>query len=65
MSTYEDGIRDAARIAASFSVKPDRSLHPDVPWDQMNETTKHVAHATAQSIADEILELLEGDDYKS
>lgn len=51
-------MQKAAAIAASrFSVKPDRSLHPDIPWEQMNEAVKVAAHSTAQQIALEIATL--------
>ncbi|TIV83808.1 MAG: hypothetical protein E5V64_06490 [Mesorhizobium sp.] len=40
-----------ARIASDFSMKPDRSVHPDIPWDQMPDAIKTTAHTTAQQIA--------------
>jgi hypothetical protein len=45
-----------AQIAAQFTVKKDRNIHPDIPWDQMNESAKSAAHTTAQQIAAAILE---------
>lgn len=45
-----------ARIASMFTMKPDRSIHPDIPWDQMNESAKMAAHTTAQQIAVKIME---------
>lgn len=54
--TYGDGIKDAARIASLFSVKPGASIHPDIPWEKMNETAKMIAHTTAQQISWAILE---------
>jgi hypothetical protein len=38
-----------------FSMKPDRSIHPDIPWDQMDDAVKITAHTTAQQIAAEIM----------
>lgn len=46
--------RRCVRIAAMFTVKPDRSIHPDIPWDAMSEAAKTIAHTTAQQIAIEI-----------
>lgn len=45
-----------AAIASMFTVKPDRRIHPDIPWAEMNETAKMVANTTAQQIAWEILD---------
>lgn len=50
MARAEQREQDA-KIAALFSVKDDRSIHPDVPWDEMNEAAKTIAHTTAQQIA--------------
>jgi hypothetical protein len=44
-----------AKIASMFSMKPDRSIHPDIPWDQMDDAVKITAHTTAQQIAAEIM----------
>jgi hypothetical protein len=46
----------SARVAANFSMKPDRSIHPDIRWEEMSESARTVAHTTAQQIAAEILE---------
>lgn len=43
-----------AGIAASFSTKEERSLHPGIPWEKMNESAQIAAHSTAQQIAIEI-----------
>lgn len=43
-----------AIVASAFTVRPDRRVHPDIAWDQMNETAQTVAHSTAQQIAHEI-----------
>lgn len=40
-----------ANIASAFTIKPDRSIHPDIPWDKMSEQAQMVAHTTAQQIA--------------
>lgn len=42
-----------AKIASDFSnpSNPHRSLHPQIPWDQMKEDVKIAAHSTAQQIA--------------
>lgn len=61
-SDQEIAIREAARIASHFSLKPDRSIHPDITWDQMSEQAKLITHTTAQQIAGEILELLEKEE---
>jgi len=44
-------LEEAADLASRFSVKADRSIHPDIPWDRMSETAKTTAHTTAQQIA--------------
>ena len=49
--TYADGIRDAARIASHFTAGPNARIHPDISWEQMNETAKMIAHTTAQQIS--------------
>lgn len=51
-------LKEARKIAYLFSVKNDRSIHPDIPWDQMSELAKMVAHTTAQQIAMEIDRLI-------
>lgn len=43
-----------AKLASDFSMRPDRRLNPDVAWSEMNDLAHSVAHATAQTIADEI-----------
>lgn len=43
-----------AKLASDFSMRPDRRLHPDVAWSEMNDLAHSVAHATAQTIAEEI-----------
>ena len=40
-----------AMIASHFTVKPDASIYPDIPFDAMNDTAKAVSHMTAQLIA--------------
>lgn len=45
-----------AAIASMFTMKSDRSIHPDIPWEEMSETAKRVAHTTAQQIAAKIME---------
>lgn len=55
--TRAAAIAECTRVASHFSVKPDRSLHPDIPWEQMNESVKMAAHSTAQQIAMEIRDL--------
>jgi len=44
-------VTACSKIASDFSMKPDRSIHPDIPWDEMSEVAKSVAHTTAQQIA--------------
>ena len=47
----EQERKRCAEIALNFTVKPDRSIHPDVKWEEMSESAKMVAHTTAQQIA--------------
>lgn len=56
---YARGVAEAAKIATLFSIKPDRSLHPDVKREAMHENVQIAAHSTAQSIAMEINFLLD------
>jgi hypothetical protein len=44
-----------AAISSQFTMKPDTSIYPGVPFAQMNETAKMAAHTTAQQIAAEIM----------
>lgn len=53
-AAIDEERRACQRLASEFTMKPDRSVHPDVPWDEMNETAKMVAHTTAQQIASAI-----------
>jgi hypothetical protein len=46
-----------AVLASMFTVKPDRSIHPGIPWDKLSEPAKIAAHTTAQQIAAAIREL--------
>ena len=43
-----------AKIASQFSVKKDRTLHPDIKWEDMKESSQIASHSTAQQIAMEI-----------
>lgn len=52
-----EALEEAEKVAFLWSLKPDRSFHPDIPWEQMNETAQMVAHSTAQQIAFEIAAL--------
>lgn len=52
---FKAGERFAASVSSAFSTKPDRWLHPDIPWSAMTEGVQIAAHSTAQVIADEIL----------
>lgn len=45
-----------ARVASHFTIKPDASIYPDVPFEKMPETAKTIAHMTAQNIAAAIRE---------
>lgn len=51
----EEERKRCAKVASHFSVKEGKSIHPDIPWEQMNETAKMAAHTTAQQIAQAIL----------
>jgi predicted transposase YbfD/YdcC len=55
----EAAIREAAAIASRFSVKKDRELIPDFPWEDMSEPVRIAAHTTAQQISAEIQHMLE------
>jgi hypothetical protein len=54
---FNEGIAKAAHTASYFSVKPGASIHPDIPWERMNENAKMIAHTTAQQISWAISEL--------
>lgn len=56
---YLIGLTAASKIASQFSVKKDRTLHPDIPWEELKPEVRVAAHTTAQQIALEILEELE------
>lgn len=58
-SERERAIREAATVASMFTVKPDRSIHSDIAWDEMSKNAQIVAHTTAQQISWAILKLLE------
>ncbi len=57
---FDEGVEAAKNCAAMFTMKPDRSIHPDIPWDEMNDNAKMVSHTTAQQIAWAISELKRG-----
>jgi hypothetical protein len=44
-----------ARIASNFTLKQGRRIHPDIPWEEMNESAQAAAHTTAQQIATAIM----------
>jgi len=46
--------RRCAQIAMRFTVKPDPRIHPDIPWKEMDQGAKTVAHMTALQITLEI-----------
>jgi hypothetical protein len=50
-------LERASRTASLFTVNPDRSIHPDIPWEKMTEAAQMVAHTTAQQIAAELTAL--------
>lgn len=49
-----EGLEEAKSVAALFTVKPDASIYPGLPFDKMNEQAKTASHTTAQQIAAEI-----------
>jgi hypothetical protein len=49
-----EGLRLCPAIASMWSMKPSRSLHPDIPWEKMNESSQTAAHSAAQQIAIEL-----------
>lgn len=61
-SGVNDGLKKARKIASLFSMKKDRSLHPDIPWEKMNESVQIASHSTAQQIALEINFAMEDED---
>jgi len=42
---------ECAFTASNFTMKPDASIYPDIPFDQMNDAARMVSHTTAQQIA--------------
>lgn len=49
---YLAGREAGAKVAALYTQDQDaKSIHPDVPYRQMSETARMVAHMTAQNIA--------------
>lgn len=56
-----EALEEAAKLASLWSVKPDRSMHPDIPWKNMCEAAQMAAHSTAQGIALEIRAMLDDD----
>lgn len=58
--TRREALEEAAHKASQFSMGPDRSLHPDIAWEDMSDGVQIAAHSTAQSIAMEIRALIDG-----
>jgi hypothetical protein len=52
-------LREAATVASLFTAPPNARIHPDIAWDEMNESAKLVAHTTAQQISWAISELIQ------
>lgn len=46
-----EAFEEAAKVAELFTVKPDASIYPDVPFAKMGTTAQFAAHTTAQQIA--------------
>ena len=46
----EDEQERCAQVAAMYSIDKN-SIHPDIPWDQMNDQAKMIAHTTCQHVA--------------
>ena len=46
----------AARIASQVFVNDPYALHPDIPFDMLNESAQTAAHSIAQTIAGLILD---------
>ncbi len=60
------GLRRASQEASQFSVRVNKNLHPDIPWDKMSDSAKLIAHMVAQCISADIAALShnpEGDDH--
>lgn len=53
-AAWNEAIRAATNHACHFSVRPDASIYPGLPWGDMNESAKTAAHTTAQQIGMEI-----------
>jgi hypothetical protein len=49
---YQRATRRAAHIASMYTMGPKRSLYPGVSWEETSEAAKHIAHSTAQTIAE-------------
>jgi hypothetical protein len=56
----QNAALERAAVAAELYSDGTNRLHPDVPWQDMNPETKHVAHWAAQNIAATIRALKEG-----
>jgi len=54
-----EALKRAVRVACAFSMKKDRSLHPNVPWDSMDTAVKVAAHSASRQIAMEIQALID------
>lgn len=54
-----DALNKSWQLASAFSMRPNASCHPDVPYAEMNETAKTVMHTTAQQIAWEIKDMVD------
>lgn len=65
METRNETIRHCARIASDFTTKPDRSIHPDIAWENMVPTAQLAAHLTAQEIAQAILQEIDEEQPKA
>jgi hypothetical protein len=61
LAVEQAAMQRASRIAAEFT-GPGRKIHPDIPWERMNESARTAAHTTAQQIAVAIEQASKGGD---
>lgn len=54
ITRLRDALTNCPGIASMWSMRPTRRLHPDLAWEEMNETAQTCAHSAAQQIAIEL-----------
>ncbi len=51
---WKQGMSDAAEVASLFSIQK-KPIHPDISFDELNESAKMIYHTTCQHVSEEIL----------